>query len=286
MTQARLRDLLAGATAHLAAAGSDGAARDARALLSEAAGVPRDRLGLHLADPPPDAVAARLEGFLARRAAGEPVSRILGRRGFWGREFTITPDVLDPRPETETLIAAALESGPPAGVILDLGTGSGVLAVTLLAEWAGVRAVATDISKPALEVARANAARHGVADRLDLRRADWFAGLGDLRGRCGLVVSNPPYVTRDEMSALAREVREHDPAAALTDGGDGLAAHRMLAGQGAGWLAPGGRLLAELGWRQGAAVRAIFAASGGWKGLRLLPDLDGRDRVIAALRPG
>jgi release factor glutamine methyltransferase len=243
-------------------------------------GVARDRLTLHLSEALDAATCERFKAMLARRAGREPVARILGRRLFWGREFTVTPDVLDPRPETECLIAAALE-GPEPARLLDLGTGTGCIAVTLLAEWRGAQGVASDLSPAVLSVARTNAARHAVAGRLDLVESDWFAAI---EGRFDLIVSNPPYITEAEMAALAPEVRGHDPHMALGDGGDGLSAYRALADGACAHLVPGGRMLLEIGWRQGAAVAGIFAAAG-LTGIRVMPDLDGRDRVVGAHLP-
>jgi len=267
-------------TRRLSEAGIEGAAGDARALLAEAMGMARERLTLHLGEALAPEAAARFEAMLARRAGREPVARILGRRVFWGREFAVTPAVLDPRPETECLIAAAL-GAPVPGQLLDLGTGTGCIAVTLLAEWPGARGVATDISEAALAVAAGNAARHGVAGRLDLRRADWLAGLD---GRFDLIVSNPPYIARAEMAGLAPEVRGHDPHLALSDGADGLSAYRALARGAVRHIVPGGRLIVEIGWRQGPEVAAILGAAG-LSGVRILPDLDGRDRVVSAQMP-
>jgi release factor glutamine methyltransferase len=273
----RLRAALMRAQRMLAEAGIEGAGTDARALVAEAAEVGRDRLVLHLADDLDADARARLEVMLARRAAREPVARILGRRVFWGREFAVTPDVLDPRPETECLIAGAL-AGPVPSRLLDLGTGGGCIAVTLLAEWPGARGVAVDISAPALAVAGANAARHAVKDRLDLVESDWFSAV---RGRFDLIVSNPPYIARAEMAGLAPEVRGHDPRAALSDGGDGLGAYRGIAGAVPAHLAPGGRVLVEIGAGQGPQVAGLFVRAGLVE-VRILPDLDGRDRVVAA----
>ncbi|MBC7133890.1 MAG: peptide chain release factor N(5)-glutamine methyltransferase [Roseovarius sp.] len=273
-------EALRAATQRLARAGIEGAAGDARALLAEAMGLARDRLTLHLAEALDPEAAARFEAMLARREGNEPVARILGRRLFWGREFTVTPDVLDPRPETECLIAAALE-GPAPAQFLDLGTGTGCIAVTLLAEWPQARGVASDLSPGALDVARENATRHGVMARLDLVASDWFAGIS---GRFDLIVSNPPYIAADEMMTLAPEVRGHDPHQALSDGADGLSAYRAIARGARAHLVPGGRILVEIGWQQGRAVAGIFAEAG-LGDIRILPDFDGRDRVVRAMSP-
>jgi len=271
---------LAVAARRLAGAGIAGAAGDARALVAAALGLRRDRLALHVDDAVDGAAQARLEVMLTRRLAREPVARILGRRAFWGREFAVTPDVLDPRPETECLVAEAL-AGPKPVRLLDLGTGSGCIVVTLLAEWPGARGVAVDISSPALAVAGANAGRHGVADRLDLLQGDWFVRV---TGRFDLIVSNPPYIAAGEMAGLAPEVRDHDPHVALCDGGDGLGAYRALAAGGLKHLAPGGRVLVETGAAQGRAVAHILAQAG-LAAVRVRPDLDGRDRVVTGRNP-
>lgn len=264
----------------LAEAGIPDAAADARHLLAHALGVSRDRLILIGPDPMPIEAQESLDRLLARRIAREPVARITGQRLFWGRSFAVTPDVLDPRADTETLIATALEGAAPSR-LLDLGTGSGAIALTLLAEWPQARAVATDISPAALAVAARNASALDVADRLELLLSDWFTGI---TGRFDLILSNPPYIAADEMSGLAPEVLLHDPSMALSPGGDGLAPYRIIAAQASAYLAPEGRVMVEIGWKQGAAVKAIFA-SAGWRDLRLIRDMEGRDRVLSALIP-
>jgi release factor glutamine methyltransferase len=272
-------EALALGAARLRAAGIEGAARDARRLLAGAMGVAAGRLGAMGPEAVPAAAERRFGEMLEARAARRPVARILGRRAFWGRDFAVTDAVLDPRPETEVLLAAALEE--PARRLLDLGTGSGILAVSLLAEWPGARGVATDISAAALEVARRNAAAHGVAGRLELLESDWFARVA---GRFDLIVSNPPYIAAAELPALAPEVRRHDPPEALSPGGDGLGAYRAIAAGARGHLRPGGRLLVEIGPAQAAAVAALFSAAG-LEGVAVRPDLDGRERVVMAKAP-
>ena len=264
----------------LTAAGIPEAAADARHLVAHALGVARDRLILMGPDLLPAGAQDRLDALLARRIAREPVARIIGQRLFWGRGFAVTPDVLDPRADTETLIATAL-AGPAPARLLDLGTGSGAIALTLLAEWPQAQAVATDISPAALAVAARNAAMLGVADRLDLVLSDWFAAIS---GRFDLILSNPPYIAADEMAGLDPEVLLHDPAMALSPGGDGLAPYRIIAAQAAAHLLPDGRVMVEIGWTQGASVLDIFAAAG-WRDLRLIRDMEGRDRVLSARIP-
>jgi release factor glutamine methyltransferase len=201
------------------------------------------------------------------------VAQITGERLFRGRAFRVTRDTLDPRPETETLVDHALQS--PFASVLDLGTGTGCILITLLAERPGVRGLGVDLSPAALEVARANAQRHGVA--ADFALSDWF---GAVTGRFGLIVANPPYIAAAEMAGLAPEVRDWEPRLALCPGDDGLAAYRAILGGTAAHLAAGGRLVVETGAEQGRAVAALFAAAG-LADVRVLPDLDGRDRVVS-----
>ncbi|MCV6593168.1 MAG: peptide chain release factor N(5)-glutamine methyltransferase [Silicimonas sp.] len=222
---------------------------------------------------------ARFEAAVRARAERRPLSHITGRRAFWTHEFLVTPDVLDPRPETETLIECALKH--PFERFLDLGTGSGAIAVSLLAERPGARGVASDVSEQAVLVAGENALRAGVIDRLILPLSDWYADLG---GRYDLIVSNPPYIALAEMADLTPEVREHEPRGALTDEGDGLSAYRAIARGAPDHLTPGGRLIVEIGPRQAEDVTAIFAAAG-LVDIACHRDLDGRDRVVEARAP-
>lgn len=275
-----LSGALAMGTTRLREAGIDGAARDAQLLLAQVLRIEVMRLSLErdMQVSPADMLA--YEDMLDRRIAREPVSKIIGRRQFWGRDFTVTRDVLDPRPETETLIAEALTGAPPSR-LLDLGTGSGILAITLVAEWREAFAVATDLSDPALKVAARNATLNGVDNRLTFLASDWFARV---QGRFDLIVSNPPYIAADEMPSLAPEVLGFDPQMALTPGGDGLDPYRKIAAGALAHMDPGGRILVEIGFRQGRAVSDIFAAAG-LEDVRIHPDMDGRDRVIGARAP-
>jgi len=277
-----LREALSLGLRQLKAAGIDGAARDARALLAEAAGVEPSRVSLEgdmtLADP------KNYNAMLLRRLNGEPVSKILGRRQFWGREFEVTQDTLDPRPETETLIAAALNLGPVAR-IADLGTGSGIIAVTMLFEWPGAKAVVTDISQAALDVACRNADRAGVGDRMQgFCVAEPDQWVPDEIGIFDLILSNPPYISDVEMADLSREVSGFDPHIALTPGGDGLSPYRELATRALTQLRSGGHIVVEIGWKQGPDVVSLFRDAG-LTAVVVLPDLDGRDRVVKASKP-
>ena len=265
-TEAALRE----AVLRLAAAGVPDPGRDARVLLAHVLGG-----AVALPDSLTQAELDRYQAAIDRREAREPVSHITGRRSFWRYDFNVTPAVLDPRPETETLIEAALNVD--FRTVLDLGTGSGAIFLTLLAERMGATGVGTDISSDALAVARQNAARLAVADRARLVQANWFNGID---GQFDLIVSNPPYIAAQEMAGLAPEVSRFEPHAALTDGGDGLSAYRAIARGAAAYLAPGGTVLVEIGSTQGTSVSAIFASTG-FEGIRILQDLDGRDRVVS-----
>lgn len=262
----------------LAAAGIEGAAREARRIMAAALGVAPDRVSLMQTEPLPAAAEDRLSGMAARRCAREPLSHILGLRAFYRHEFRVTRHVLDPRPETETLVEAGL--GAPFSRVLDLGTGTGCILLSLLAARPDARGVGTDISQEALAVARENAQTLGVAARCDLRHSDWFSAVD---GQFDLIVSNPPYIAAWEMDTLDPELR-FEPRDALTDEGDGLTAYRAIAGGAMDHLQPGGRLVLEIGWRQGPDVSAILRAAG-FDTLRILSDLDGRDRVVSAARP-
>ena len=264
---------------HAAAALSghvDEPSADARHLLAFAADVPRDRLRILSGDPLPADATERLEAAIAARRAGRSVAHVTGRALFWGRAFHVSDATLSPRPETETLVAAALDA--PFARMIDLGTGTGCIGVTLLAERPDTEGTLTDLSPDALEVAAQNAARHGVRPRLVT--ADWWQGIA---GAFDLVVANPPYIAEDELPGLSREVL-HEPRQALTPGGDGLGAYRAIAAGLLEHLAPGGRVLLEIGPTQSAAVSALLADAG-LEAIRTRPDMDGRDRVVEARRP-
>lgn len=271
-----IAEALRAGAAQMSRAGIDGAARDARLLLASAIGVDPARISLITEDKLTDAQAARFARMLESRIARQPVAQIIGHRQFWGRDFVVTGDVLDPRPETETLIAAALDAPAPKRV-LDLGTGSGILALTLLAEWTDTIAVAVDVSEAALSVATRNADRLGVADRVTFHHGSWFDGL---EGQYDLIVSNPPYITSAEMTVLSPEVRNWEPHLALEAGPDGLEAYRAIAAGLDTHLTPGGRALLEHGVGQGPALRDLFAA---WN-TESLADMDGRDRIVLLQR--
>ncbi|MDE1130528.1 MAG: peptide chain release factor N(5)-glutamine methyltransferase [Ascidiaceihabitans sp.] len=267
------------ATGRLREAGVDDPARDARILLAHAAKIDASRVTLIAPEDISSEISERYENMIRLREARVPVSHLIGEREFYGRRFKVSRDVLDPRPDTETLIEAALAE--PFATVLDLGTGSGCILVTLLAERESSVGVGTDLSEAACLQAAANAVFNSVEKRADIFQSDWF---GKIRGQYDLIVSNPPYLAEEEMAHVSPELRLHEPRMALTDEADGLTGYRVLAEMGQRFLEPQGRLLAEIGWQQGPEVVELFA-SAGWMNPRLLQDIDGRDRVVCAEKP-
>ena len=251
--------LLREARALLAAAGCEQPALDARLLLQEAAGLSHSGIAAEPERRIEAAAISTFEAFITRRQRHEPVSRILGQREFYGRPFRVTSDVLDPRPDTETLIEAALALAHPPACILDLGTGSGAIIVTLLAELPGATGLATDLSAAALEVARGNAEALGVASRLAFAEGPWWAPVA---GRFDLIVSNPPYIPAAEIAGLSPDVGDFDPHLALDGGADGLEPYRRIAAGATIHLNPGGRVLVEIGAGQAPDVEGLFQAHG------------------------
>ncbi|TMV91700.1 peptide chain release factor N(5)-glutamine methyltransferase [Thioclava sp. BHET1] len=267
------------AGARLEAAGI--ARADARVLMAHAFGpdMPRHALSERLAQPLPPETAHRFEAAIAARLSHQPVSQIIGARLFWKDSFRVTRDTLDPRPETETLIAAALEA--PFTRLLDLGTGTGCILISLLKSMPGAQGVGTDLSPEALEVARGNGVDLGVDPRARWIASDWLA---QVTGEFDLIVSNPPYIAADEMVGLSPDVRDWEPHLALSPGGDGLEPYRVIARDAGAHLTPGGRLMFEIGPTQAAAVSAALSAHG-FERIEIRPDLDGRDRVVLAYKP-
>jgi release factor glutamine methyltransferase len=257
-----MSDALSAAVVRLYEAGIPDPSTEARKLEALAA-----ELGVDLAD------------LAARRATHEPFSHIAGRRAFWNHDFYVTADVLDPRPDTETLVEAALSL--PFDTVLDLGTGSGCILCSLLAERPSTTGVGADISPDALKVAQRNAEITGTTDRVQLLESDWFDAV---EGCFDLITSNPPYITESAYSELDPTVQRFEPRIALTPGGDGLAPYRLIAQKGADFLVPDGYALLEIGYDQGASVQAVFRANG-WRDVACIPDLNGKDRVIRAKAP-
>lgn len=274
---------LARMTRAFAEAGIESAPRDARILLQGLLGIDGTALLTKPDEPLVGGDAeARIDEAVRRRLAHEPVSRILGVREFYGREFIVTPDVLDPRPDTETVIDLALEIVRSAGLsdrplnVADIGTGSGILIATLLAELPRARGVATDISAAALDIAKRNAERLGVADRARFVATRGLAGCDE---PFDIVVSNPPYIVTADISGLEPEVRDYDPQLALDGGADGLDIYREIANEAAKPHAPR-RLIVEVGSGQATDVERIFRAAG-WRSLATKKDLGGHLRAVA-----
>ncbi len=276
-----LAQALRRATRDLSNAGVPGPDIDARVLLCAATGLDRAAL-IRDPDLPLGAEAAsRLDAFLERRLAREPVSRILGHREFWGLNLRVTPDVLDPRPDTETLVEAVLASvkGRPSQAwrILDLGTGSGAILCALLHELPEARGWAVDRSAAACRVAWTNLAACGLAERSLVLQGDWTSALA--ADSFDIVVSNPPYIQTDAIAGLDRDVREHDPLPALDGGADGLAVYRILVADLPRLLVAGGVAAFEVGQGQDAAVSALLAGAG-ITGIATRRDLAGITRVV------
>jgi release factor glutamine methyltransferase len=263
-------------------AGLDTAELDAKLLASFALGVPRSDLTLRADQAVAADALARLDTVAARRLAGEPVARIIGEQEFYGLKFQLNAATLVPRPETELLVDLAIQAlaGREAPTVLDLGTGSGCVAIAILARVTGARAVAVDLSAEALIMASANARRHGAAARLALRQGSWFDPIGS-QEHFDVIASNPPYIESDEIGGLMAEVRDNDPLLALDGGSDGLDAYRTIVPAAAAALAPGGALMLEIGSRQAEAVAAL-CRDAGFGTVRVEKDLAGLDRVVVA----
>ena len=278
-----LRNLRRAAEARLREAGVDTPDLDARLLIEHALAFTREDLLFKADTPVPDADAARVLALAERRAAHEPVGRILGHREFWTIDLALNPDTLEPRPDTETVVEAVLKALPdPAAPLrlLDLGTGTGCILLALLAELPQASGVGVDLSPNAVAAAADNAARNGLAGRARFRVGNWGEGLAE---RFDVVVSNPPYIPSADIATLAPEVREHDPRRALDGGTDGLDAYRTIAAQLPGLLEPGGIAALEVGQGQAADVAGLLRAAG--LELRgVFRDLGGVERCVLARR--
>ncbi|WP_164080382.1 peptide chain release factor N(5)-glutamine methyltransferase [Stenotrophomonas maltophilia] len=280
-TEPTLRQIVADASARL---GGVEARHEAELLLLHVLDRPRSWLFAHATDPLAAADQAAFEALLARRVAGEPVAYLTGRRGFWTLDLEVAPATLIPRPETELLVELALERLPSdqALQLADLGTGSGAIALALASERPQARVLATDASAGALAVAARNAARHELGNvRFAEGGHDWYAPLQGLR--FDLIASNPPYIASDDPHLEQGDLR-FEPATALASGVDGLDDIRRIVDGGQAHLLPGGWLLIEHGWDQGAAIRALFDAVG-FAEVQTVQDLEQRDRITLGRRP-
>lgn len=255
------------------------AAQDARVLVSGILGLSATDLILHDRRLLSAEERERIEAAVKRRLAGEPVYRILGERSFYGLTFKLSDDTLEPRPDTEVLVETVLEAVEQSEAdlrILDLGLGTGAIILSLLHALPKAHGVGCDISEGAVATARQNAERLGLSSRFEARVSDWFEAV---EGRFDIIVSNPPYIESDEIEALAREVRQFDPRAALDGGPDGLAPYREIARHAAGFLNENGLVAVEIGWRQRADVTGIFEENG-FVLQKAVADLGGNDRVL------
>jgi len=267
----------------LEAVGLTGPVIDARLLVEAAADATRADI---VTDPyralTPEQEAT-LADYVARRERREPVSHILGRKGFWKIMLAVNADVLTPRPETEVIVDYVLKQFPEgmAFNILDLGVGSGAIILSILAERPAAKGLATDISDEALAVARENASNLGLASRIAFARGDWTTGLAD--ESFDVIVSNPPYIASEVIETLEPEVRQYDPRIALDGGQDGLDAYRRLAPEIMRVLKPGGAFAVEIGYDQKDAVEALFNAAGA-SGVWTIKDLSTHDRVVVGVK--
>jgi release factor glutamine methyltransferase len=276
-------------TASLEIGGIGSPRQDAEVLLAHVLDVARARLHAHPEIDVPPADARRFRALVERRASHEPLQHLTGVQEFWSLAFRVTPAVLIPRPETELVVetCVALNDRPDPRVV-DIGTGSGCIAVSVAREVPGADVHATDCSAAALKVARGNGAAHGVADRIRFAQGDLFEPLSglELEGRFDFILCNPPYVASSELSTLQEEVRDYEPLVALSPGDDPLAVHRRLVEGAARYLRRGGFLLVEIAWCQEEAVRSLYTGRRDLEIVEVKKDLAGIPRLVVARAPG
>jgi release factor glutamine methyltransferase len=274
-----LQRLISWGTSHFRQKGIDSPRLTIEELVGHVLSMSRLQIYMDLQRPLEAGELARLRALVEQRDARIPLQHLLGTSEFRGRSFKIDRRALIPRPETELLVEACLEGSPPSdqALALELGTGSGIIAISLLAERPALRMVAVELSAEAAALARENAARLGVTDRLDLREGDLFAPLRS-NERFDLIVSNPPYVASATIATLEPEVRDHDPRLALDGGERGLDVIERIATQATKWLIPGGSLALEIGDDQGAEVKALLEGAG-FEDVRIGKDYAGLDRL-------
>lgn len=269
-----ISDALEFACARLQSAGVENPMLDAQKMLGFTLQLQRYQLATERNRVLNETEQIRFLDAVAKREKRQPLSHILGFREFWKHEFIVTPDVLDPRADSETLIEIALQGQTP-NRILDLGTGSGCLLLSLLNEWPDAEGLGTDISKQALDVAHKNATRLQLQNRVSFIQSDWWESVA---GRFDLIISNPPYITEAELLELEPEL-SWEPQIALSPGGDGLEAYRRLASRAAEFLQPNGRILFEIGYLQKTSVDMLLSKAM-LGSVKCFKDIDGRDRVI------
>ena len=272
----KVKQLLSDATLKLSISEIDNAPRDARILVAHALGIPKSQLSMKIKENVSEETKASLEKLISRRINREPIAKILGKRQFWGRTFFINEDVLDPRGDTETLIDYVIDG--PVRSVLELGTGSGVIAISLACEWKEVHVVATDISEAALFVAQKNAQNFDVQDKIDFLKSDWFEAI---EGKFDLIISNPPYVGLSEINEISQEVLNYDPDLALFAGSDGLGAYKRIIPNLTKFLNPGGTVILEIGASQSESVKMLMNSSG-LSQVKTFKDLAGKDRLVTA----
>ena len=271
-----VQELLTAGQAKLRECGISDPVRDARLLLADCLELRTQNLNLLDNSCISEIKISKFWRMINERCKRKPVSKILGYRSFWGRDFEINENVLDPRGDTETLIELILDCNFEN--MLELGTGSGAIAITVLAERPEVTCVATDISQYALDTARTNSKRHGVQNRLKLLYSNWF---DKISGSFDIIVSNPPYISSKEYAQLSAEVLKYDPKISLTLGGDGLEAYREILSQALEKLSKNGHIFLEIGYTQANAVGHLFKEAG-FQQIKVHKDLGSRDRVISA----
>ena len=271
-----VQELLTASQAKLRECGISDPVRDARLLLADCLELRTQNLNLLDNSCISEIKISKFWRMINERCKRKPVSKILGYRSFWGRDFEINENVLDPRGDTETLIELILDCNFEN--MLELGTGSGAIAITVLAERPEVTCVATDISQYALDTARTNSKRHGVQSRLKLLYSNWF---DKISGSFDIIVSNPPYISSKEYAQLSAEVLKYDPKISLTLGGDGLEAYREILSQALEKLSKNGHIFLEIGYTQANAVGHLFKEAG-FQQIKVHKDLGSRDRVISA----
>lgn len=271
----KLKKVLSDTAIKLSKSGIEGGARDARILTAYALGIPISDLSLKINEQVSRKIISKLEKLINRRIEREPISKILERREFWGRSFSINENVLDPRGDTETLIDYVIEK--PVKSVLELGTGSGAIAVTLACEWEEVNVTAIDISADALLLAKINAEKFNVQNKIQFLKSDWFDAI---EGIYDLIISNPPYIGLKEKEKISDDVINYDPEIALFAGNEGLDAYKKIIPNLAKYLKPDGFVVLEIGAFQSNQVKNMMNAVG-FVDTKIVKDLSGKDRLIA-----